>query len=102
MPNTATVAEIVSFELAQGVSDAQFIEISQKTKTFVRTSAGFISRNLSKGDDGRWTDYVLWQSMDAALTTAAEFPKQPFAPELMAAIKPDSVTMQHQNLLWQM
>lgn len=96
------VAEVVSFELTNGVSDAQFIALSEASEHFVRSANGFLTRTLSKGEDGRWTDYVLWKDMDAALAMAAEFPKQAFAKDLMAAIVPDSVKMEHQTVLWQM
>ncbi|MBS9716679.1 hypothetical protein ACFFUT_16780 [Pseudohalocynthiibacter aestuariivivens] len=96
------VAEVVSFELAEGISDAQFVSLSQASENFVRSAKGFLSRTLSKGEDGRWTDYVLWKDMDAAQAMAADFPKQDFAQGLMAAIAPDTVRMEHQTVLWQM
>lgn len=95
-------AEIVTFELADGVSDAQFVSLSQHSEAYVRTSPAFMSRNLSKGPDGRWTDYVLWSDGAAAMALGADFSKQPFAAALMAAIKPGSEKMQHQSVLWQM
>lgn len=99
---TSLTAEIVTFELAQGVSDAQFVALSKQSEAFLRTSEAFLTRNLSKDSDGRWTDYVLWSDGAAAMAFGAEFIKQPFAAALMAAIKPGSEKMQHQRVLWQM
>ena len=96
------VAEIVSFKLNDGVSDAEFVEISKASEAFVAAAPGFMSRQLSKGDDGVWTDYVLWQNIDAARAMAKAFPDQDFAPTLMGMIAPDSVQMRHQHVLWQM
>ncbi|WP_425082907.1 hypothetical protein [Ruegeria profundi] len=96
------VAEIVTFTLAEGTSPEAFVKLSQSTESFVRAAPGFAHRHLSQGEDGRWTDYVVWQDMKAARTAAAEFPQQEFAPALMAAINPESMQMRHEAVLWKM
>ncbi len=96
------VAEIVTFTLAEGTSPEAFVKLSQSTESFVRAASGFAHRHLSQGEDGRWTDYVVWQDMKAAQTAAAEFPQQEFAPALMAAINPESLQMRHEAVLWNM
>lgn len=99
---TKQIAEIVTFALADGVSADQFVNLSQKTETFVRSNPGFVHRQLSCGADGRWTDYVIWADMETAQSVAALFPKQDFAPALMAAIAPESVTIRHETVHWDM
>ncbi|SLN34476.1 hypothetical protein TRL7639_01573 [Falsiruegeria litorea R37] len=96
------VAEIVTFTLAAGISDAEFVALSQASEAFVRATPGFLHRQLSKGMDGRWTDYVIWQDMETAQRVAASFPSQDFAPALMAAIAPGSAEMRHEEVHWQM
>ena len=96
------VAEIVTFQLNNGVTDAAFVEISKASQAFVATAPGFLSRQLSKGDDGVWTDYVLWADMESALAVGKAFPDQDFAPALMGAIKSGTEQMRHQQILWQM
>jgi hypothetical protein len=96
------VAEIVTFALADSVTSADFVEISKGTESFVRSLPGFVHRQLSEGEDGKWTDYVIWDSMEAAKSAAAEFMKAGCTAELMAAIAPDSASMRHENVLWQM
>ncbi len=96
------VAEIVSFKLNEGVTDDEFVEISKASQAFVAAAPGFISRQLSKGEDGVWTDYVLWKDMESALTVGKAFPDQDFAPALMGAIKSGTEQMRHQYVLWQM
>lgn len=96
------VAEIVTFTLAEGTSPEAFVKLSQSTESFVRAAPGFAHRHLSQGEDGRWTDYVVWKDMNAAQTAAAEFPQQEFAPALMAAINPESLQMRHEAVLWNM
>lgn len=96
------VAEIVTFSLAPGVTEAEFVALSQTTEAFVRATPGFLHRQLSKGADGRWTDYVVWQDMETAQKVAATFAQQAFAPDLIAAIAPDSAQMRHEEVQWQM
>ncbi|MDA7963872.1 hypothetical protein [Ruegeria sp.] len=96
------VAEIVTFTLTPGTSADDFVKLSQTSEGFVRAAPGFAHRQLSQGDDGRWTDYVVWTDMKAAQEAAAQFPQQDFAPAMMAAINPDSVQMRHEHVQWTM
>ena len=97
---TQQVAEILTFTLAEEVSSRDFVAISRQSEAFVRARPGFVHRQLSQGEDGRWTDYVVWADMAAAKEAMEAFPKQDFAPALMAAIAPDSVAMRHETVLW--
>ncbi len=96
------VAEIVTFSLANGTTPAEFVKLSQASESFVRSAPGFTHRHLSQGEDGRWTDYVVWTDMKAAKDAAAQFPQQDFCADLMAAINPESIQMRHENVLWNM
>lgn len=96
------VAEIVTFTLANGTTPEEFVKLSQASEAFVRAAPGFAHRQLSQGQDGRWTDYVIWTDMKAAQDAAAQFPQQGFAPALIAAINPEGMQMRHENVLWNM
>jgi hypothetical protein len=96
------VAEIVTFTLADNVKSADFVEISKGTESFVRSLPGFVHRLLSEGEDGKWTDYVIWDSMEAAKSAGEAFMKAECAGALMTAIAPDTVNMRHENVLWKM
>jgi len=99
-PSTA-VAEIVTFELNPGVTDDAFLALMRPSEGFTSYAPGFVSRKLSKGADGAWTDYVVWGSMEAAKDAAAGFMKQDFAPAIIGAINKETFAMTHQNILWQ-
>lgn len=94
------VAETVTFRLNTDVTAAQFIALSKQSTDFVRANPGFVFRRLSAGEDGSWTDTVIWKDMETALEVAESFGKQDFAPALMAAIKPDSVQIRHETIHW--
>ncbi|MEX0307797.1 MAG: hypothetical protein AB3N12_10475 [Ruegeria sp.] len=96
------VAEIVTFTLTNGTSRDEFVRLSQASEGFVRTAPGFAHRQLSQGEDGRWTDYVVWTDMKSAQDAAAAFMQQDCAAAMMAVINPDSVQMRHENVLWNM
>ncbi len=96
------IAEIVTFSLARGISPEEFVAISQQSKAFVHAQPGFLRRQLSRGEDGQWTDYVLWADMTSAKAAAALFPTQDFAPALMAALTSNTVQMRHEQVLWHM
>lgn len=99
---TKSVIEIVTFSLAKGVTKDAFLEINKGTEAFVRSMPGFMHRQLSHGEDGCWTDYVTWDSMESAKAAAAAFMSDGCTAELMKSIAPDSVNMRHEHLLWDM
>lgn len=99
---TVAIAEIVTFRLAGDVGADTFLALSRTTEGFVRAAPGFVERRLSLGKDGVWTDYVIWRDMAAAQAAASQFPQQDFAPALMAAIDPDSLSMRHETVHWRM
>ncbi|MBO9444862.1 hypothetical protein [Ruegeria sp. R14_0] len=94
------IAETVTFKLATDVTKEEFVTIMKRTESFVRNAEGFVFRRLSAGEDGQWTDTVIWTDMDCAQAAATAFPQQDFAPAVMAAIAPDSVTMRHDTIHW--
>lgn len=97
---SSQVAEIVTFELNEGVSDADYIALNQKSHAYVSYARGFVSRKLSKSADGRWTDYVVWQNLEDAMAAQAGFMDQDFAPDMIGAINAETLRMEHQNVMW--
>ncbi len=100
-PNSAPqIAEIVTFSLNEGVSDADYLALSEATKDYVTGAAGFVTRQLSKSEDGIWTDYIVWDSMENAQEAAKGFMEQAFAPALVGAINAETMTLRHQKICW--
>ncbi|WP_170477832.1 hypothetical protein [Ruegeria arenilitoris] len=96
------VAEIVTFSLANGTSQEEFVKLSQASEAFVRAAPGFVHRQLSMGSDGRWTDYVVWTDANSAKDAAEQFMHQDCAAAMMAAIDPENMEMRHEHVLWKM
>ena len=100
MSQTGPVAEIVRFRLKDGVDSAGFVADAKGTKGFMDRIGGCLSRQLSCGDDGIWTDHVIWASMDQAQTAQAAAMKEPSFAPFMTHIDPTSVEMRHAYLCW--
>jgi hypothetical protein len=96
------VAEIERFRLNDGVTDAAFLDATRAMQPAVEAAPGFLSRRLSKGEDGIWTDHVTWSDLTSALTAAEEVFKHPAAQAFGAMIAPGSIDMRHEPLLFQM
>ncbi len=94
------IAEIVTFSLKTGISDADYLALSEASKAYVSNAPGFVTRQLSKSEDGIWTDYVVWDSIKDARTAAQGFMEQAFAPAMMGAINAQTMTLRHQKICW--
>ncbi len=96
------VAEIVTFRLNAGVDEAQFLSDAKATDAIVRAAQGFITRTLSKGGDGVWTDYILWQTLADAQAAAKTVVNDPAFAPFGQAIDFETVVMRHEAVQWQM
>ncbi|HGG63090.1 MAG TPA: hypothetical protein ENK34_00830 [Rhodobacteraceae bacterium] len=96
------VAEIVTFRVVNGTTNEQFIAAARQTEPFVTAAPGFISRTLTQGEDGVWTDFILWRDMASAKQMATAFMDEPSVMPFMQAIDPETVVMRHEVVMWQM
>ncbi len=88
------ILEIVTFRLANTGRQA-FLAANDAVNSWARRQPGFVSRTLSEGEDGQWTDMVVWASDAEAKMAAAEM--SPITQDLdaMIMIDPGSVVMRH-------
>jgi predicted component of type VI protein secretion system len=96
------IAEIVTFRLAPGVTDPAFLDAARATGALLATEPGFLSRRLSKGADGAWTDHVAWTSLAEAQAAATRIMTAPEAQPFLVAIDPASIVMRHEPILFAM
>ena len=94
-PATKPVAEIVTFRLIEGADIPAFTQAARAMEPFLTAMGSMQTRVLSADDDGLWTDHIVWTSMEAAKTAAAQVMTEPSAQPFMAMIDPASVTMRH-------
>lgn len=96
------VAEIVTFRLKGGVADDAFAAAAADTQTLLSQAPGFQRRFLSRGDDGRWSDVVLWDNMETALSAADNVVKHPDFQLFGNMIDGPSVEMRHEHVAVEM
>lgn len=98
----APVLEVVTFRLAPGVTEADFLAAARATEAPLRAQPGFLGRHLTRSDQGLWTDHVAWASLPEAMAAAEVMMAEPAFGPFMAAIDGASVAMRHDPILWQM
>ena len=96
----APVAEIVRFRLKPGADVPSFVADARATLAFVERMGGMMSRQLSVDEHGVWTDYLTWQSMEAARNAQAAAMQEPSFGPYMSHIDAESVEMRHADLHW--
>jgi len=70
MPNAV---EYVTFTLKKGVSISNFLLASEKMNSgFLHAQKGYVSRQLL-ADGDTWADWILWETMEDALSAAEAF-----------------------------
>jgi hypothetical protein len=94
-----TCAEIVTFRTKDGVADAAYLAAAEKLDPWLKSCPGFITRRLSKSEDGLWTDYLEWTSKDAAMKAGEGFMSQPEALAMMELSIEESFAMRHEPIL---
>ncbi len=95
MTKTNQVAEIVSFKLAPGAAEADFIAAAPIVEAKLSNSGQMLARTLSRTEDGTWTDHVVWTSQEAADAAAKEIMQSPDCADFLSMIDPQSIAMNH-------
>ena len=100
-PQTQHVSEIVTFHLNDGVAPEDYLAITRRSGDWAKSHPGFVSRHVSRGADGSWTDITVWDSEENAKASQASFMEQDFAGEMIGMIAKDSFSMIQRPILWQ-
>ena len=89
--------EAALFRLKPGTDRAAFLRAAEAVTEDLRRMPGYVDRELSEGDDGRWLDLLHWASIEAAQTAAEAILRAPRSHPFMAMLDPASVTLIHLN-----
>ncbi|MBP8785650.1 MAG: hypothetical protein KBH12_09225 [Synergistaceae bacterium] len=82
----ANIIGMVSFTLKKGVSESDFLLVHEKyNREFVSKQNGYITHKLLVNGD-KWTDLVIWESMDDTQNTFEAVGKNAVAIEVMSLI----------------
>ncbi len=97
---TPTILEVVTFKLADGITDEAFLSSSSEMeKAFLCSAQGFVSRTLSKDKEGNWIDSVQWSNLKDAQGAAEKAMKVEEAAPFMQAIDFNSVQLKHWTIM---
>jgi len=89
------VLEVVVFKLNEGADEANFLEDAQATFDLLEGYDGFISRELTKTEDGTWIDVVTWANMDVAMQAAEAIMGEAVGQKFGSHINFESTQMMH-------
>jgi len=92
------ILELVTFKLAKGISDKEFLAENEHLNNWVKTQPGFEYRALAKTNEGSWTDTVFWQDMETANAAQQSFGEEPSLQGMMKVIDMESVKVDHQQI----
>ncbi|MDR3763273.1 MAG: hypothetical protein P4M01_04185 [Acidobacteriota bacterium] len=92
----AGVVELVTYQLKPETQEAAFLAAVEQSNQFLRTCAGFVERRVAR-ETGLpiWLDMLFWQTMEQALSAAAQFNHQPETEAFNNLIDRSSAMMTH-------
>jgi hypothetical protein len=93
------IIEIITFRLAAGQSEKNFLSSCDAATRFLRTCKGFISRRLSRSTAGVYMDHVTWASLADAESAMDAAMREPSLSAFIGAIDPASMMLEHQPVL---
>lgn len=90
------ILELVVFELLAGVDEASFLANAEAVSEWARAQSGFISRDLSRSEDGgRWIEVVWWETPEDAQRAARLAESSEECAPMFAQIDVSRATMRH-------
>lgn len=85
--------DIISYELAEGVSHEHLLEVAKKVVDgWMKQQEGFVKWEICKDKEGAYTDIVHWVSKEAAKAAEAQMANLPNAVEWMGCYKQGSIS----------
>lgn len=96
--DTATVVEIATFELARGVTIADFTPVDARVEAeHVSKQPGFVSRETGATETG-WVAIVHWTGAEAAQASMDSFADAPAAADFMRMMDAATMSMTRYDL----
>ena len=97
---TAAVVEVVTLQLADGVTAEQFAPVDRAVEDeHVSRQPGFVSREVAAGDDGSWLVIVHWASIEEAQASMDSFASASAAARFMEMIDTESMRMTRYDIV---
>lgn len=95
----SNVIEIVTVTLAPGVGEAQFLKACGATNSFLTSRPGFLSRRITRLEEGKYADILEWTSQSHADAAMQASMTEPCMGGLMQAIDMEKMVITHQPVV---
>ncbi len=92
---TRAIAEVVTFKLKAGVSEADFLLAADVVQSHLQEMSGYLGCELLNDEQGQWIDLVYWRSMAEAHAAAELLMALPSAGPFIGLIDETSTAMHH-------
>lgn len=92
---TIKTIEVVIFKLKPDVSEKQAIDLLSSLNPLIEKYPGFISRKLSKNEEGLWLDTVNWESLAQAKSASDDIMNHEGANKVFDIIDTSSMQFYH-------
>lgn len=94
-----SVIEVVTFRVKEGISSTKANQQLLDLGNVISSFPGYISRTLSKSENGEWIDVVYWQDLTSALNAAKSAEQNSDALEVFAIIDETSLRINHYQII---
>lgn len=92
--------DIISYELSEGTSQKQLLEIAQQIVTdWMKNLPGFIKWEIHTNSDGSYTDIVYWESKQDAKNAEKEMANIPNAADWFGCYKEGTISSKNISLI---
>lgn len=89
------IYEVALFQTQPGISDAEALRLLELLTPIVSQFPGFVSRRISRNEQGLWLDFLEWETMEQARSASATILKMPAAAEAFQIIDMSTLQMFH-------
>lgn len=96
---TGEVLEMVSFKLADHVTEEHFLEAAEASNGALITLPGFLGRRLVKTGEGEWLDIAEWRNAASAHAAGKVFHQLSQAQIFCSMIDASSVKVSHHPIV---
>ena len=87
--NTQIVTEVVSFTIAPGITDENFIQrVQDLEENFHKSLPGYLDSELAKGKDGQWVMLMHWETLEQVKQASKLMMQTPSTEDFREALDP--------------
>ncbi|KAF7764221.1 hypothetical protein PCIT_b0157 [Pseudoalteromonas citrea] len=99
---TNPIIEVVTFALAEGVTEQDFMSANSQFETFLNAQSGLLYRSLAKQQNSAlYIDVIYWETLHDATRVQQAFYDSPECQSFIKYIDKDTVELTHNRVIAQ-